>query len=146
MLAVFMLWNLTFNSFTATPSTPPHTPPHHPKISWLKSHTHVCSLKIVQAYSKSAFGTVHFSANPSTLIVREKNWWVNKLVFYAQSTSVVISGQWKNWWVSKLVFYAQSTSVVISGVLRPVNQCGFIGCFTPSQPVWLYQGKEKTGE
>ena len=43
---------------------------------------------------------------------------VRKLVFYAQSTSAVISGREEDEEdeeESKLVFYAQSTSVVISG-------------------------------
>ena len=47
---------------------------------------------------------------------------------------------------SNLVFYAQSTITVISGgVLRPVNHYGYIRwCFTPSQPLRLYQGESLT--
>ena len=40
--------------------------------------------------------------------------YASKLIFYAQSASVVISGRGREY-ASKLMFYAQSTNAVISG-------------------------------
>ena len=64
---------------------------------------------------------------------------ISNLMFYAQSTIAVISGQYIHVCVciSNLVFYAQST--IISG--QHIRVCVLVTwCFMPSQPLQLYQG------
>ena len=77
---------------------------------------------------------VFYAQSTSTVISGRRLGRVNNLVFYAQSTSTVISGR-RLRRVNNLVFYAQSTSTVISGrrlgrvnncILRAVNQHGYI--------------------
>ena len=64
----------------------------------------------------------------------------SNLVFYAQSTSTVCQGEWVE--VSNLVFYARSTSTVISERMGGRKEVTW--CFTPSQPVQLYQGESRS--